>query len=153
MTGPIRSTTGERIQDAFVESPTRLNQTAVEVFVGNANDISTGASLQLKTDYQESIGVVAGITTTVLTKTFSATKESKIYSISCSGENISVYELFINSVLIEKKRTYLGSDLNIKFDYSYGLKASLSALLELKIYHTRPSVADFNATLKFTEAL
>lgn len=30
MTGPIRDTTGERIQDAFVESPTRANKTAVE---------------------------------------------------------------------------------------------------------------------------
>jgi len=32
MTGPIRDTTGERIQDAFVESPTRANKTAVETF-------------------------------------------------------------------------------------------------------------------------
>jgi hypothetical protein len=31
MTGPIRDTTGERMQDAFVESPTRANKTAVEV--------------------------------------------------------------------------------------------------------------------------
>ena len=44
MTGPIRDTTGERIQDAFVESPTRANKTAVEVYVGNAGDISGGGS-------------------------------------------------------------------------------------------------------------
>ena len=31
MTGPIRDTTGERIFDAFVESPTRTNQSAVEI--------------------------------------------------------------------------------------------------------------------------
>ena len=43
MTGPIRDTTGERIQDAFVESPTRANKTAVEVFVGNASSIGGGS--------------------------------------------------------------------------------------------------------------
>lgn len=43
MTGPIRDTTGERIQDVFVESPTRANKTAVEVFIGNAADIGGGS--------------------------------------------------------------------------------------------------------------
>lgn len=41
MTGPIRDTTGERMQDAFVESPTRANKTAVEVF---GNLTSSGGS-------------------------------------------------------------------------------------------------------------
>lgn len=35
MTGPIRQSTGERIHDAFVESPTRSNKTAVEVVPSN----------------------------------------------------------------------------------------------------------------------
>lgn len=48
MTGPIRDTTGERIQDAFVESPTRANKTAVEVYVGNAADISGGSDGSLE---------------------------------------------------------------------------------------------------------
>lgn len=36
MTGPIRQSTGERAQDSFVESPTRANKTAVEVFIGGS---------------------------------------------------------------------------------------------------------------------
>lgn len=48
MTGPIRDTTGERIQDAFVESPTRANKTAVEVFVGNASSIGGGSDSSLE---------------------------------------------------------------------------------------------------------
>lgn len=48
MTGPIRDTTGERIQDAFVESPTRANKTAVEVYVGNAADIGGGSDGSLE---------------------------------------------------------------------------------------------------------
>lgn len=48
MTGPIRDTTGERIQDVFVESPTRANKTAVEVYVGNAADIGGGSDGSLQ---------------------------------------------------------------------------------------------------------
>lgn len=44
MTGPIRDTIQERITDSFVESPTRANKTAFEVYVGNAGDISSGGS-------------------------------------------------------------------------------------------------------------
>lgn len=77
MTGPIRDTTGERIQDAFVESPTRANKTAVEVYVGNAGDINTGGiSANSLSDYQETLGVVSGVTTSILNHTFSATKAS-----------------------------------------------------------------------------
>jgi len=36
MTGPIRQSTGERAQDSFVESPTRANKTAVEVYIGGS---------------------------------------------------------------------------------------------------------------------
>jgi hypothetical protein len=44
MTGPIRNTIQERITDAVLESPTRANKTAFEVYVGNAGDISSGGS-------------------------------------------------------------------------------------------------------------
>lgn len=41
MTGPIRDTTGERVQDVFVESPTRPNKTAVEVFFSGSGGTLT----------------------------------------------------------------------------------------------------------------
>ena len=52
MTGPIRDTTGERIQDAFVESPTRALKTAVEVSVGNFDQVKSinGALSNIKWD-------------------------------------------------------------------------------------------------------
>jgi hypothetical protein len=49
MTGPIRDTTGERVFDSFVESPTRANKSAVEVYVGNAGDISGGGGGSMNT--------------------------------------------------------------------------------------------------------
>ncbi len=41
---PIRDTLQEREYDKFKESPTRPGKTAIEVFVGNAGDISGGGS-------------------------------------------------------------------------------------------------------------
>lgn len=156
MTGPIRNTRAERGYDSYVESPTRANKTAVEVYVGNPGDISGGGgttSVNLKTDYQSVSAVVNSITTTVLSHTFSSSLASKIYSVSASGENISLYELLIDSVLVEKKRTYFGESLNVSFDFPTGYSVGLSSLVELKVYHTRPTTADFNATLKYSEAL
>lgn len=154
MTGPIRNTTGERIQDVFVESPTRSEKTAVEVYVGNAGDINAGGvSVNSLSDYQETLGVISGVTTSILNHTFSATKASKIYSISASGENVSLYELFIDSVLIEKKRTYFGGDLNTEFNFNFGFSVGLSSVLELKAHHLRPNPSDYNVTLKYTEAI
>ena len=48
MTGPIRDTTGERMQDAFIESPTRASKTAVEVVVANASEIGGGSDSSLE---------------------------------------------------------------------------------------------------------
>jgi len=156
MTGPIRDTHAEREYDSYVESPTRANKTAVEVYVGNPGDISGGGgstSVSLKSDYQENASVVTGVTSTVLTHTFSATLNSRVYSVSASGENIAMYELLINSVLVEKKRTYFGESLNVCFDFSQGYPVGLSSVLELKVYHTRPVTASFNSTLKYTETV
>lgn len=50
MTGPIRDTTGERIQDVFVESPTRANKTAVEVYIGGSASGGGGSGLNQLTE-------------------------------------------------------------------------------------------------------
>lgn len=49
MTGPIRQSTGERAQDSFVESPTRANKTAVEVYIGgSAVSLGGGSNANLE---------------------------------------------------------------------------------------------------------
>ena len=48
MTGPIRSSTDERVADSFIESPTRANKTAQEVYLVNPQDISGGVNPNLE---------------------------------------------------------------------------------------------------------
>lgn len=155
MTGPFSNAILDRESDKFVESPTRANKTAVEVVIGNPNDISGGGSAVNQNwliEYQESFGIVSGVTTQILNHTFSLSNASKIYSVSASGENVSTYELFIDSVLIEKKRTYFGGSIDVEFDFNFGYSVPLGSVLELKVHHLRPSPSDFNVTLKYAEA-
>jgi hypothetical protein len=50
MTGPIRDTLGERHYDSYVESPTRANKTAVEVFIGSTNGLLTTEKVAVTID-------------------------------------------------------------------------------------------------------
>jgi len=163
MTGPMVDIASSSLELAFallyangkfVESPTRANQPAVEVVIGNPGAISGGTGLSLSdinTYYQEANSVVSGITTTVLSHTFAGLGANKVYSLSASGTNIATYELLINSVLVEKKRTSFGSALDVKFDFYPNLKALVGSVLQLKVTHNRISTGDFNATLKYSE--
>lgn len=102
---------------------------------------------------QETSSVVSGITTSILTHTFSAIKASKIYSITASGDNVSMYELFIDSVLVEKKRASFASSMNVEFNFNFGFKVGLGSTVQLKVVHMRSSNSDYNATLKYAEVL
>lgn len=158
----MRQSLDLRETDKFIPSrlrPGNPNSSAVEVVIGNPEDISGGGgggsvtTLNILSSYQERTSVAMGVTVNVISHTFSLTNDSKIRAISVSGTNIATYEMFIDSVLIEKKRTYFGSSLDAVFDFSQGYRVPIGATLEIKAHHFRPSSADFNATLKYTEAL
>lgn len=156
----MRKVLDSREYDKFVPSRLRPGQpesSAVEVIIGNVNDIAGGSGGSVSQDYftahQDISSVVSGITTSILTHTFSSVRPTNIYSISASGENISLYELFIDSVLVEKKRTYFGSGMNVEFNFNFGFKVGLGSTIQLKVVHMRSATSDYNATLKYAEVL
>lgn len=69
MTGPIRDTTGERAQDVFVESPTRANKTAIEVYIGGSAVPGGGGSGSLTTQTISFSILISQINTFVLIPT------------------------------------------------------------------------------------
>lgn len=152
MTGPISPNILDKEQDKFVESPTRLNKTAIEVFVGNAIAIvPASTSAAQKSQYSEVLGVVSGITTSVLLH--ACIVDTILYGVSASGENIAEWELLVDSVLLEKKRTYFGGSLNTEFLFPNGYFVAPGKNIEITVVHLRPSTASFNATLKYSESL
>jgi hypothetical protein len=85
MTGPIRDTTGERIQDVFVESPTRANKTAVEVYIGGSASggllVTQSVSISI-TNLQLNTWVTVptvGLTQIVLAEIFDATDTTQLF--------------------------------------------------------------------------
>lgn len=79
----------------------------------------------------------------------------KLQKISCSGENIAKYIVYINSLPIDVNRTYFGGSLNVEFNFTSsmnsGYELSSGDLIEIKVYHTRVYTADFNSRIQILE--
>lgn len=70
----------------------------------------------------------------------------KLSKISCSGTHYAKYQLFINSTLIDTKRS--GPERSLEFTFPTGLSVSASAPVEIKVTHYQAGqLADFNATI------
>lgn len=98
-----------------------LHQISNEVGLFPINNILTG-----------SIGTVPSSTlTTILTLT--ASQIHKIARIACSGEDYAKYQIFIDTVLVETRRS--GPDRTIDFNFSPTLKLNNGQILDVKVTH------------------
>lgn len=78
--------------------------------------------------------------------TFTATGSTKVTRISCSGTIYGSYRLFLNTVLIETKRS--SPDRSIDFSFSSPLQLNLSDILDVKVTHYYTGhLEDFDATV------
>ena len=111
-----------------------LRQLKDEIGLIPVNDIRTGTA----------ISVSSAILTTILT--LSALTKHKIMRISCSGQDYAKYELFIDTVLIETKRS--GQKRNVDFNFTSGLLLNNTQVLDVKVTHffTGDSL-DFESTI------
>lgn len=147
----------------FVESPTRPDQTAVEVVGSFSISDQDGDYLQINPDgslnfnlsqpttkilFDEVTGVANGVTTTVIT--FTPSTDIKLVGIDVSGNNIAQYEILHGASLINKKLTYFGSSLNAEFNLS-GITIPSGDTISVDVTHSRMSNGDFNASIKYQE--
>lgn len=111
-----------------------LRQLTNEVGLVPINNVLTGA-----------IGTVPSDTlTTILTLT-AATKH-KLVRIACSGEVYAKYQLFIDTVLIETRRS--GPERTIDFTFSPTLLLNNGQILDVKVTHFYTGDAlNFESTL------
>lgn len=100
--------------------------------------------------YSEVTGVVSGITT--LIASYTAGTENLLQKVEFSGTNIAEYELVINGITQDKKRTYFGNSLNGTFDFNNGLIVPVGQVINVYVIHNRPTVGDFNARIQILEA-
>lgn len=117
---------------------------------GSINVVNTESSGKTTLSfYSEVTGIVNGITT--LVATYTAGTNQFLQKIEFSGTNIAEYELVINGLTQDKKRTYFGSSLNGRFDFNDGLQVVSGEIIEVYVVHSRPDTGDFNSRIQILQ--
>ena len=96
--------------------------------------------------YNEVLSVGSSILTNVITHT-SIVNEA-LQSIIVSGTNIAEYTVLLNAIIIIKVRTEFTSLNETILFPSQGLKLVIGDVITVTVIHVRPSLGDFNVTLK-----
>ncbi len=115
---------------------------------------SSSGTEVVKTIYTEVIGIAKAVDTLLVTYTVPVGKTAELLYSDFSGENISEYRILLNSVVIDKKRTYFGAGLNEEFNFKDtrgGIPLVAGDVVEVKTIHNRPMVGDFNARIQVLE--
>jgi hypothetical protein len=113
-------------------------------------NVVTGSSSSAKSLYNEISSVAIASLSNILTYTVPVGKTATIKKISVSGTNVADYQIFVNSSIVDRRRTYFGN-LNEYFYIDNSISLSASDVLYVKVIHERPDVGDFNARLEITE--
>lgn len=103
-------------------------------------------------EFNESLLVVNGAETTILTYTVPPGMTAFLSRIDVSGENIARYEVYVDAELIARKRTWFGQGLNESFDLTLssrrGLSVQSGGTVLVKVLHGRSFAATFEARLQ-----
>jgi hypothetical protein len=90
-------------------------------------------------------GVTDGTLTTIVTFTASAPK-TLISSVTVSGTLYAKFDLFLNAVLLETRRS--GPERTLTFAFTHPLKIVATDILDVKVEHYNVGqVADFESTV------
>ncbi len=105
--------------------------------------------------FNEVTSVATGTPTTIQTYTVPLGKDAFLQKISFSGTNIATYEVFINAVIQDKKRTYFGNSLDDIFGFANsatdGYPLETGDVVLVRVTHNRPNVGDFSCRIQVVE--
>lgn len=106
-------------------------------------------------EYAESLSVPSGSTTTIVTYTVPIGKTASLQRVAVSGENIALFTVLVNAVVIDSRRTWFGGSLNTDFNFSAtsdaGIDLVAGDVVTVQVLHNRPSTGDFEARIQVIE--
>lgn len=109
-----------------------------------------------RSTFNEISSVSSGSLTNIVTYTVPAGKFAYLQRIDYGGTNIATYEIWVDGIKINKRRTYFSGDLSgsLQFDstISNGYLLTAGQILYLKVIHDRPIVGDFEGRLQLVES-
>lgn len=116
--------------------------------------VATGLTGINKNIFNELLAVASGATVNLVSYIVPAGKSAILDRIFVSGENIALFEVYLNAIKIDVTRTYFGSSLNSLLDYSSnnsGYTLSSTDTLVVQVTHNRPSSGNFEGRIQIIE--
>lgn len=103
-------------------------------------------------EFNEIAAIASGVETDLITYTVPVGMDLFLSRIDVSGENIARYEIYIDTDLVARKRTWFGQGLNDTFDFSQsgkrGLEISAGKVIKVKVLHDRPFTSTHEARIQ-----
>lgn len=97
--------------------------------------------------------VAPSVETAIVSYTVPVGKTATISLCELSGTNIATFNLYVDSTLISRKRTFFGN-LNSDMQFTNkGYELTAGQVVLLKVIHTRSYNGDFEANLQIKESL
>ena len=112
----------------------------------NVNVVETAT---VNNTYNEITSVPSSTPSVILNYTPSV--NGRITQVAISGTNIATYTVLVNSIIVDKARTYFSGGLNYNFEMDSGYVVNAGVPIQVMVTHDRPSLGDFNARLQFIE--
>lgn len=100
--------------------------------------------------FDTATAVASGIETSIISYTAPIGKVTKLTRLEFGGENIAVYNLYLNNSIINRRRTFFGNALSLDMVFS-GLPLQEEDSVILKVLHNRPGTGNFEARIQVTE--
>lgn len=108
-----------------------------------ADDVAPPAQVSALA-YDDVTNVPDGTLTTILT--YTAAAATRLTKIVVSGTDYAKFQIFLDTVLIETRRS--GPDRSLDFTFTAPLGMAIGQILDVKVTHYAPAVlADFESTL------
>jgi len=114
----------------------------------NVNIVETTSNPGLLFYTNEVLSVASSIETTIITVT-APPGGVRIEKVETSGENVALFKVKVNGVPLVYKRSWW-TDFNLTFDFEgfpNGLLLTSGQVLTVTCFHTRPYLANFEATV------
>lgn len=138
----------------FVESPTRPDQSAIEVVSVPADlDGSDGVSnYEAVSAYDETLSVASGSESSIVSYTVPIDAKFYLSQIQASGENIGTYRVALDGITIAKSRTWFNGSMEAIFNFQsgsrgLGLLIETGSVIEVFALHNRPNAGDFEGRI------
>lgn len=124
----------------------------------NVNIVSAQTNNKVKNQYGEALSVAAGIETIIVQYMVPLIYTSAILQrISVSGENVGRFQVFVNGVIVDTRRTYYGGNFNEYFEFCVatadGYNLQPGDTVAVKILHNKPYVGDFEGRIQIFEII